>query len=90
MAEATGVLEAQAKFDGPMFPVFTRVAECERNFYIDLADEQRQVVEVSPSGWRTISEAPVKFRRTKGMRPLPEPVSGGTIEELRPVREGCR
>jgi hypothetical protein len=34
-------------------------------------------------GWCVISDPPVRFRRTKGMRALPEPVMGGAISMLR-------
>ncbi len=84
MKEAMGVLEAKAKFVGPTIRVFTRVADHEGNVYIDLADEDRTVVEITPAGWRPVYDAPVKFRRAKGMRALPAPVAGGSTEELRP------
>ncbi len=84
MKEAIGVLEAKAKFVGPTIRVFTRVAEHEGNVYIDLADEDRTVVEITPAGWGLVDDAPVKFRRAKGMRALPAPVADGSIDELRP------
>jgi hypothetical protein len=31
-----------------------------------------------------VAEPPVKFRRTRGMLPLPTPVSGGSLSDLRP------
>lgn len=84
MKEAIAVLEAKAKFVGPTVPVFTRVAEHGNSIYLDLADEDRKVIEISPGGWNVVSNAPVRFRRPKGMRALPTPVTGGSIEELRP------
>ena len=41
------------------------------------------MVEITPSGWQVIDESPVKFRRSKGMLPLPIPVAGGSVDELR-------
>ena len=41
-------------------------------------------MEIDPTGWRVIDNPPVRFRRSAGMRPLPTPVSGGSIEILRP------
>ena len=35
------------------------------------------------TGWRVIDNPPVRFRRAAGMKPLPMPVSGGSIETLR-------
>jgi hypothetical protein len=34
-------------------------------------------------GWRIVSDPPVRFRRAPGMKPLPEPIPGGSIEPLR-------
>src|SRR5262249_23452695 len=75
-------LEARAGA-GPEHPVYVRVAEAEGKVYVDLADEHCRVVEVDPDGWRVLDRSPVRFRRAAGMRALPEPVRGGTIEELR-------
>lgn len=82
--DALGVLASKAKFAGETHPVFTRVAEHNGAIYLDLADNERQVVEITPAGWNVISEPPVKFLRPKGMRPLPIPVRGGKLDELRP------
>jgi len=83
LQDALGVLEAKAQFDGPEMPVFTRLAEKGDAIYLDLANDAWEVVEVTPYGWRVIADPPVKFRRTKGMLPLPHPVAGGNIDELR-------
>lgn len=83
LQDALGVLEAKAQFDGPEIPVFTRLAERDGAIYLDLADEAWQAVEITPAGWRVVANPPVKFRRAKGMLPLPCPVAGGSIEELR-------
>lgn len=83
LQDAIGVLEAKAQFDGPEYPVFTRVAEHDGKIYIDLANDTWEAVEISLVGWRVISDCPVKFRRSKGMLPLPHPEAGGSIEELR-------
>lgn len=84
LQDALGVLEAKAQFDGPELPVHVRLAEAEGKIYIDLGNEAWETVEVSPGGWRTITDPPVKFRRTKGMLPLPTPEKGGNIKYLRP------
>ena len=84
LKDALGVLEAKAKFAGETHKVFTRIGEHNGAIYLDLADEERRVVEITPAGWRIIKQVPVKFRRPKGMRPLPGPVSGGNLDELRP------
>jgi hypothetical protein len=40
-------------------------------------------VEIDAAGWRVITDAPVRFRRPKGLKPLPVPVTGGSLGELR-------
>jgi hypothetical protein len=77
-------LEAQAKFKGEEHPVFLRVAEHEGRIYLDLCDDSWGAVEVDEDGWRIVDKPPVRFRRTKGMLPLPIPEQGGTVDELRP------
>jgi hypothetical protein len=83
MQDALGVLEAKAHFDGPELPVFTRLAESGGRIYIDLCSVAWEAVEISPDGWRVVTECPVKFRRAKGMLQLPRPGGGGNINDLR-------
>jgi len=83
MGDALAVLEARARFDGAENPVFLRVAEADGCVYIDLANAAWEAVEISSRGWRVTKDPPVRFRRTNGMRPLPHPVTGGSLEELR-------
>jgi hypothetical protein len=77
-------LEARARFDCPEIQVFPRVAQAGNTCYLDLATELGEVVEITAAGWRVIQEPPVRFRVNDKMRPLPIPVSGGSINELRP------
>lgn len=62
--------------------VFVRCAEHEGRNYIDLANDIWEVIEVADN-WRIVREAPVKFRRQKGMAALCYPQRGGTLQELR-------
>ena len=80
---ALGVLEARAHYDGDTRNVFLRVGGYEGKIYLDLVDADWRVVEIDEHGWRLIDSAPVHFRRTAGMLPLPVPVEGGSVEELR-------
>jgi hypothetical protein len=82
--DALGVLEGKAVFDGDELPVYTRLAEHHGAIYLDLGNAQWQAVEITASGWRLIDTPPVKFRRAKGMLPLPEPLRGGALAALRP------
>ncbi len=76
------MLTGLALFDAPQHEVFVRVAEHDGNLYIDLADEQWRAVEVGPQGWRVVDEPPVKFIRSQGQLPLPEPIQGGDPREI--------
>jgi hypothetical protein len=84
LQDALGVLEGKALYDGPEYPVYTRLAAQNGAIYLDLGDAQWQAVEITASGWHVINTAPVKFRRAKGMLPLPVLVVGGSLAALRP------
>lgn len=83
MATAMGVMEARARFDGIQRPVFLRVARLDLHIYLDLCNEIWGAVEIDCDGWRIVDEPPVRFRRTPGMLPLPVPVKGTTLDELK-------
>jgi hypothetical protein len=82
--EAINVLEARAFYRGTQIPVYHRVAERDSSVYLDLANADGQIVKVTAAGWEVLDSSPVKFVRGKGMLPLPVPVRGGTLKELRP------
>ena len=81
--DALGVLEGRAAHDGPEIPVFVRVARNDEAVYYDLCNAEWEVVKVRAHGWTIMHEAPVRFRRAKGMAPLPRPAPGGTLRTLR-------
>ena len=83
LQSAFNVIEAKAHFDAPERKVHIRVAGLDRRLYLDLGDESWRAVEIDASGWRVIDNLPVRFRRAAGMKPLPIPVSGGSVEVLR-------
>src|SRR5215467_5810347 len=86
MQAALGVLEARAQFDAPEHEVHVRVAGLDGCIYIDLADRDWRAIEIDESGWRVVADQPVYFRRSSGMKPLPEPVAGGSLKgDLRPL-----
>jgi hypothetical protein len=84
---ALDALEAKALFEGGEREVAVRVTRHENAIYLDLCNQDWQVVEVTAEGWRVLDsrDAPVRFIRKRGMLPLPKPVPGGSIEELRPL-----
>jgi hypothetical protein len=93
MQKALGVIEALAHFEGQEVPVYTRLAVWtdpadpgNPPYYVDLGDPERRAVKVTREGWTVVpsAEVPVWFRRPGAMAALPEPICGGSIEELRP------
>jgi hypothetical protein len=84
--DATDVLAGEALFAGPERQVEVRLAATEEVIYLDLGDADWRVVQIDRHGWSLIphQEAPVRFRRPKGLLPLPLPERGGAIDLLRP------
>jgi hypothetical protein len=86
MQAALGVLDARAQFDAPEHEVHVRVAGSDNCIYIDLADRDWRAIEIYEDGWRIIDNPPVYFRRSSGVKALPEPVAGGSLnDDLRPL-----
>ena len=83
LQDVINALEGKARFDGQEHQLFVRVAEYESRIYIDLADDAWRAVEIDRDGWRIVDDSPVRFRRAKGMLPLPLPERGGSVVELR-------
>jgi hypothetical protein len=82
LQEALAVLEARAIFDGPECPVHLRIGGDKDAIYIDLGNDKWECIEITKKGWQVLGEPPIKFRRAKGMSPLPYPVGGSSIEDL--------
>ncbi|MDP9366356.1 MAG: hypothetical protein M3Q10_19395, partial [Chloroflexota bacterium] len=83
LVDATNVLAGKAIFDGPEHAVHLRLAEHGGKVYLDLGNDRWEAVEVDAAGWRVVAEPPVRFRRTRGMLPLPAPAPGGSLDGLR-------
>lgn len=83
LQDALSMLEAHAVLNSPEIPVFTRVGEYGGKIYLDLANDAWEAIEITSDGWRVVSDYPVKFRRPKGMLPLPVPTHDGNLEMLR-------
>lgn len=80
--EALSTLCGRSKFDGERKHVFVRRAEHEGAIYLDLVNDDWQVVKITTEGWEITSNYPIKFRRTRGMKSLPIPIKGGSLNEL--------
>jgi hypothetical protein len=84
MQSALNIIEARARFDAPEQQAHVRVAGHSGRLYLDLCDPEWRVIEIDATGWRvTIDPPPVRFRRAAGMRALPVPARGGSVDELR-------
>jgi hypothetical protein len=64
--------------------VFVRVAELDGAIYVDLANESWEVVKITSAGWKIVTTGRVRFRRARGMKALPRPTRGGSIDASRP------
>ncbi len=78
-------LSALAVHEGPSYRVYLRTARCCGTIYLDVGDTDWRCIEVTASGWRMISDPPVKFRRSNYVEAFPEPVRGGDLAVMRPV-----
>jgi hypothetical protein len=82
MQDAIGVLEGQARYRGPEHEVHIRIARLGAALYLDLGDKDWSVVKITSKGWKIIPKSKVRFRRPRGLQLLPQPRSGGSIDEL--------
>jgi hypothetical protein len=81
LTDAIAVLEGHAQ-TGLMHEVYIRIGGADGAIYLDLCNEAWEAIEITANGWKLIKKPPVKFQRTSGMLPLPEPVSGGSLDDL--------
>jgi hypothetical protein len=90
ISRVVAVLEARARFQGTLRPVFVRVAVGPEDrglspaYYLDLGDPSGRAVEIRDSGWSVVDRPGIEFRRPPGMMALPVPRAGGSNELLKP------
>jgi hypothetical protein len=68
--------------------VCVRIGHSAGNIYVDMANQDREVVEITDKTWKLINEneCPVRFWRPRGMLPLPTPdKSNPDLQKLRSV-----
>jgi phage/plasmid primase-like uncharacterized protein len=73
-------LSATARRSGDVRNIYHRVAPHDGKIYLDLGN---RVVEITANGWSVVDGAPVSFHRHPASLELPEPVKGGSIDELK-------
>lgn len=81
--DALGSIEAMAG-NGPEKVPAIRIGDHEGRVVIDLGTPDWSAVVIGPDGWSVVPRPPCPFIRPAGLRPLPVPVKGGRITELRP------
>lgn len=85
ISDAMAVLGGMARFDGKPWVTAVRVGGGAEAVYLDLGGPTWKAVEITSAGWEVVADPPVRFVRSLGMLALPEPVRGGSIDELRPL-----
>ena len=83
LSDAVTQLAGRSRFEGAEYPVFVRVAAGSDVVWLDLGGPNWNAIRVSADGWDLVSDPPIRFRRSKGLLALPEPIPG-TIDALRP------
>ena len=83
LQDAISYLEAKAHYDAPEKTLHIRVAGQDRKIYLDLCNDEWEVIEISADDWHVLTDSPVHFRRPNALRPLPKPVRGGSPDRLR-------
>jgi hypothetical protein len=85
LQDALNSLSGKAKFEGKTQDVHIRLAAFNEKIYLDLCNDEWQIIEIDADGWQIIeaSHAPVRFRRTKAMQSLPMPTTNGDIGKLK-------
>ena len=85
LRDAKNALRAEAFFDGESREVHLRIAGHEGQIYVDLCNDDREVVKITAEGWEIVNagDVPVKFRRVRQMKRLPKPKRGGSLSQFR-------
>ncbi len=83
LEDARNLATAIAFDRGQVFQVHRRIGKHEGDLYISLAEpKSNRAIRITPKGWSVIANPPIKFVRTSGMSPLPEPERGERIEQF--------
>src|SRR5215212_4544700 len=77
---ARRVLDMLAHSSGDVRELHTRAAFYEGAVFYELAPSR--VVRVDEKGWKVDPDPPVYFRAVKNLKPLPDPVEGGKLEDI--------
>jgi Domain of unknown function (DUF3854) len=83
LQDTLNTLEAISLFEGEICEVHLRTAEHQGKIYLDLGTPDWKAIEIDAVGWRLVSDYPVRFWRPESQLPLPIPVTGGNLDELK-------
>lgn len=85
IADAIGVLCGLARVSKRIISAYTRIAPLTDLVYLDMARDDRKVLRIDAAGWEVTSPPEdVRFVRRSGLLPLPDPMRGGSLEDLLP------
>jgi hypothetical protein len=84
ISDALVNIAGQAKFGDKAKAelVYTRVGGNNQEVFVDLGDDDWNMVHITPEGWKVVPHGSVRFRRSIGMKALPLPISGGDLRTL--------
>jgi Domain of unknown function (DUF3854) len=83
LQDTLNTLEAISLFEGETREVHLRTADHQGKIYLDLGTPDWKAIEIDAVGWRLVSDYPVRFWRPESQLPLPIPVTGGNLDELK-------
>lgn len=85
LSEAINSLSGYAISKGKEIELHLRVANMNNCIYVDLCNDNWEVVEISKNGVKVLQESPVYFRRLPDMAQLPTPIIDGKphIQDLK-------
>jgi hypothetical protein len=81
LADAVLIMEGMAS--RATEAVHLRIGPTAGGIVLDLGDDTGRAVVVSADGWQIADRSPVLFERSELTGPLPVPIRGGDVEELR-------
>lgn len=82
LKEALDNLNARARFDGQRTESWIRTGWQGGKVYIDLGRADWRMLEIGADGWRIAHNPAVKMVRPPQMKPLPEPLRGGSLKAI--------
>jgi|SRR5579872_1946699 len=77
------ILKAKAIFEGEEHHVHYRLASVDDAIFVDLGNAKWEAIKVTSDGWCVVKKPPVKFRRSRQMKALPNPVKNGGFGGLK-------